>query len=343
MSNDLGHALAHDLFKNIIGPLTSTHVAPLLLEPDHIEERVSVLSKTFDAHPTWKEPFRLLIKSLHAQESEIAIEEQIRFFTTKHTRFWLLVNLLNQVLQLKELKLDEATGRLPAKANEILKLANTARIELGEEGRYKDMAFSVGMLFDYLIYLSRTPLIDVGGAKLDEPINQCFTRGIEQGKKIIQLSRHIAKLTHQKSAPITPLLRQLAQATLYLLRPAKAIEFYKKIETLKPTEPVRMAMERKEFGLPSSAIASYLAQTMPVFEHLGEAMSIWGFPYLAPVASPAQKDIHDLVAVGMLGVGVSERLKGPDFGKLGKPYIGMPELRYLDFDLTPEVKNEVKI
>jgi hypothetical protein len=333
--------LIFEFFKKIIGPFATTRLAPLIVEPDHIQERILALKNLFDANPQWKEPFRVLIKSLHAQETEISIEEQIRFFTTKHTRLWLMVNLMNEILNLKELKLDEATGRLPGKPDEILKFACTAKAEFGEEGRYKDIAFGSGLIFDFLFWLSKSTLLDLSQFKLDEPISQAFTRAVEQGKKITQLSRHKGKLTHEKLAPFTAFFRQISQVCFYLLKKQEALDFYKNLETVKPTEPLRMAMEKKQFSVHSGMMACYFAESIPGFETLGQTMSIWGFPYLA--SDPTLLDIHDVTAMGMLGVAVCEGLKGADFGKAGKPSLGMPELAFLDFELTAEVKNEAKI
>ena len=100
--------IIEQFFQSIIGPFGATHIAPLLVEAEHIEERVKALVDIFEKYPEYKEPFAKLIKSLQGgkQESPISLEEQIRYFQTKHTRYWFLVILLNRVLKIKELQLD---------------------------------------------------------------------------------------------------------------------------------------------------------------------------------------------------------------------------------------------
>jgi hypothetical protein len=334
-------AIIDELFKRIIGPLAATGIATLLHEPDHIDERVGLLVKTFDENSSLISPFRALVKSLNKQESEVALEEQIRFFTTKHTRNWLIVNLMNNVLQIKELQLDHATGRLPAKPVDLIKYANKAQADLGEEGRYKEIAFISGLLFDFLFYLQRTTLLDIGQARFDEPINQLFTQSLDQAKLIMKLSRHKSKLTLERFTPVTSFMRQLSQICLVLLRPNEAPDFYKKLATIKHTEGVRLAMEMQAFQVHTGIISAYLAQSLKPLDHLGEAMSVWGFPYLSWVHG--KRDVHDLTGMGLLGIAMAEGLKGNAFPGDGTPAHALPELEYLDFKVTAEVKSEAKI
>jgi len=328
-------ALIGDLFQKIIGPFAATSVSNLLEEPGNIEERVQLLLDTFNRHPNLIPPFQKLIKSINAQETETPLEEQIRFYQTKHTRNWLIVNLFNQVLNVKELKLDESSGRLPGKPQDLLKYSHQAQVAFGEESRYKDLAFAAGLMFDFIFYLQRTPLLDLGQTKFDEPINQAFTKSIEQGKTIIKLSRHKSKLTLEKLTPVTAFLRQLSQISLMVLRPAQAPEFYKKLATLKHTEMIRVAFEMKTFGVHTGIIGAYLGQSLSLFDPVGEAMSVWAAPYLTWISG--HKDVHDLSGIGELGVELTERLKLSDFGASGRAGVGLPELEYLDFALNAGV------
>jgi hypothetical protein len=88
---------------------------------------------------------------------------------------------MNSVLKLKELQMDDATGKLPGKAAELLKYSGEARTQFGEDSRYKDLMFAVGLIFDFIFYLQKTPFLNLGGAKFDETINQAFARAVEQG------------------------------------------------------------------------------------------------------------------------------------------------------------------
>jgi hypothetical protein len=326
--------IVSELFQRIIGPFAATNVGPLLAEPDNIEERVQLLVETFEANPTLIAPFRTLIKSINKHEVEPTLEEQIRFYQTKHTRTWLIVNLFNQVLNLKELHLDEATGRLPGKPQDLLKYANLAQVAFGEESRYKDLVFAAGLMFDFIFYLQRTTLLDMGQTKFDEPINQAFTKAVEQGKLITKLSRHKSKLALEKLTPITAFMRQLSQISLMVLRPGQAPDFYKKLATLKHTEALRLAFEMKTFGVNTAIIGAYMGQSLKIFESLGEGMSVWTAPYLTWMSG--KKDVHDLAGMGQLGVELNERVKLGDFGSQGLAHIGIPELEYFDFVMTAE-------
>ena len=296
-----------ELFQRIIGPFAATNVGPLLQEPDNIEERVKLLLDTFQANPTLINPFRTMIKSINKQETEVTLEEQIRFYTTHHTRSWLMVNLFNSVLNLKELHLDSETGRLPGKPQDLLKYSHQAQTAFGEESRYKDLVFAAGLMFDFIFYLQRTPMLDLGQSKFDEPINQAFTKSVEQGKLITKLSRHKSKLALEKFTPLTAFMRQLSQITLVVLRPHLAPEFYKKLAATKHTEVIRVALEMKTFNVHTGMIGAYLAQSLPIFESLGEGMSVWAAPYLTWLSG--KRDVHDLAGMGELGVELNERVK----------------------------------
>ncbi len=333
------HALIDEFFNKIIGPFATTQIAPLMMEPDNVEERVNLLMECFERFPYLINPFRILIKSIHKTEDEVILEEQIRFYTTKHTRNWLIVNLLNRALHIKEIQLDSNTGRLPAKPHDLIKFAVQAKDAYGEDSRYKDLAFAAGLMFDFLFYLQRSTILDLGQTRFDEVINGCFTAGIEEGKLIMRLSRFKSKLSLEKLTPITPLLRQLSQLSIILLRPQIASEFYKKMASTKMTESVRLALELKTFGVHTGMLSAFFGQSMPIFEQLGEGMSVWGFPFLSWVSG--RREIHDLTGMGMLGVALKEHMKGSSFPE-GKP-VGdsVPELLHLSVTVDAQLKKEI--
>ncbi|MBS1958512.1 MAG: hypothetical protein JST80_03485 [Bdellovibrionales bacterium] len=335
--------LVEDLFQKIIGPFSATHIAPLLQEPDRLEDRVDLLVKTFNEYPSLIAPFQAFVKSQQRNEVEVSIEEQIRFLTTKNTRDWLIVNLFNSVLNVKELKLEKETGRLPGKTSELLKFANTARTIVGEESRYKDYAFTVGLMFDFVFYLQRTSYLNLGQTKFDEPINQAFTKSMEQVKILLALGKYKAKLSLEKLLPCIAIVRQLAHATLYVLKPGAGLDFYKRLSATKYNELMKLAYETETFGLHTGVISAYLAQSLQILDPLGEVMSIWGNQYMSFYT--AKKDVHDLCALGYLGVCINEYgLKGKDFpGDAAKPGLTLPELKHLDFIITSGVKSEIKI
>ncbi len=336
-----GLILLEDLFKQIVGPFAATQVSLLISEPDNIEDRVHLLEKTFNTFPQFITPFRSLIKSLNTQEVEVPLEENIRFYTTKHTRIWLIVNMLNQILDVKELRLDDKTGRLPGKPSDLLKYATQSQYTFGEDSRYKDLVFAAGLLFDFLFYLQKTNLVNVGQTKFDEPIEQCFQKSLEQGTLTMKLARNKAKLTHEKVAPVVPYMRQLSQLALTLLRPSVAPEFYKTLFKGKYTESYRLHLEMQTFGVHTGMIASYLAQSIPQFGGLGAAMSVWGFPYLD--YTEEQHEIHDLSGMGLLGVTLHERIRPVTVPNQTRAGSIIPELNYLDFTITKEAKGEAKV
>ena len=328
------------LFSRIIGPLVATQVSPLLNEPSNIEERVNLMVQTFQKNPQLILPFRQLIKSLHTQEVEISLEEQIRFFTTSKTRSWLLINLLNQVLNIKELRLDETTGRLPNRLSELLKFAHQAESSFGEESRYKDLVFSAGLMFDFFFYLQRTNFLDLNQAKFDETISKSFKVAVEQGLLITRLSRYKTELSLEKFTPLTAFMRQLSMISFIFLQPNLAPDFFKSLDLTKTSEPLKLSLELQKFGLSSATVSSYLAQSFPFFECLGEIMSVWAFPYLSWIDT--KKDIHDAAGMGELGILLHERLSKDDFTGSGNAGIVVPELRYLDFAVNAGVKSEIK-
>ena len=168
-----------------------------------------------------------------------------------------------------------------------------------------------------------------------------FTRATEQGLLSLKLSKFKKKLSLDKQVPVTCYLRQLAQVSLILLKPGEGLEFYKKLSSLKHTEPVRLAMEKQTFGTHCGLIASFLAQMVPGFTPLDRAMSIWGNPFLGWMSG--NRDVHDLCAMGMLATALKEQVKGSDFKGDGSVGQVLPELSFLDPLLTAEVKNEAKV
>jgi hypothetical protein len=341
-ANNATFSLIEDLFQKVIGPLAATHITPLLKEPDLLEDRIKLLVQTFEENPSLLPPFQAFIKSQQRSEVEVPLEEQIRFYTTRQTRDWLIINLINNVLNVKELKLEKESGRLPGKTSELIRFATQARATVGEESRYADYAFSVGLMFDFVFYLQRTSYLNLGQTKFDEPINQAFAKAMEQVRILLVLGKHKAKLSLERLLPCTALLRQLSHVCLFVLKPGAGVEFYKKLATLKYNESMKLALEYETFGVTSAMIAAYLGQSLQFLEPLGECMSIWGAPYLSFYSQ--RRDIHDLAALGQLGVCINEYgLRGAAFPGEGKPAFALPELKNLDFLLTPGVKSEIKI
>ncbi len=336
--------LIEDLLQKIVGPIGAAPISKILFEPDNIEDRVTLLLEMFELHPEFKAPFERLIKSLQGgqQDVRVPLEEQIRFFSTKHTRYWLLVNLVNRVLRLRELKMDYRTGRLPSRAHDILKYAHKAREAYGESSRYKDVVFAAGLMFDFLFYLQRTPFLDLGEIRYDDYLHQCFLRAVDQGKRIMGLCKYKNELELEFLTPVTAFLRQLAHVSLIMLKAPESLEFYKKLEVSQTSEPLIAAMEMQRYQVHTGMIASFLAQTFPIFGKLPEIMSFWGFPYVCNIRS--KMNIHDVACMGMLGIAISEKgVNSSQFGPSGKPNLELPELRYLDFQVTKEVRDEVEI
>lgn len=336
-----GLDLIDELFLKIIGPFAASSVAPLLFEPDNVEDRVKHLLTQFERHPQFIPPFQALIKSLNPQDRAVPLEEHIRFFTTSATRHWLILSLLNQILKIKEIELDFSSGKFPGKPHELLKFANEARQMFGEESRYKNHVFAAGFLFDYLLFLHRSSILNLGGTKFDEPIQQAFSRALEQGLVSLKLSKFKKKLSLDKQVPITCFLRQIAQISFLLLKPGEAPEFYKKLSSLKHNEGVRLALEKKTFGVHTGILATFLAQMIPELTPVEQAMSLWGAPFLG--WSGGSRDTHDLCAMGMLSTALKEQVRGADFKGDGAVGPVLPELSHLDLLLTSEVKNEAKI
>ncbi len=338
-ATSVAHETVNALFEKIIGPFSATLISGLLVEPDNIEERVGTLVYEFNAHPHLLYPFRKFISSLQNKDVVASLEEQIRFFQTKQTRNYLFVNLLNDVLQIKELKLDLETGRLPGKPKDLLQFSTIARVEFGEESRYKDLMCAVGLLFDFVFYLQKTPILNLNGAKFDDFIKASFVKGIEQGKLIIRLSRHKSNLTNEKHAPVTAMLRQLSHVIFCLLYPNIGPEFYKKLSTMKYNEPLKLALEMKEFGVHSGMLASYIAESFSIFDPLGEVMSVWGMPHLAHQTQNIA--IHDLAALAELGVILKENFRVTDFSESASVGSVVPELKFLDFVFSQRVREDL--
>ena len=327
------------LFNKIIGPFSATMVSSLFIEPAGSEERVNLLVEEFNMHPQLLPPFGKLITSLQKKEVVASVEEHIRFFQTSQTRNYLFVNLLNEILQIKELKLDPLSGRLPGKPSALLNFSHTARVEFGEESRYKDLMCAIGLLFDFVYYLQKTPILSLNGAKFDEYIKDCFRKGIKQGKFITRLSRHKPKLVNEKHAPVTALLRQLSHVIFCLLYPTIGPEFYKNLETIRYTEPLKHALEVKAFGIHSGMLSSYIAQSFSIFDPLGEVMSVWGMPHVAHYTK--NRVIHDLAAIAELGVILNEKFKISEISDTLDVGQSVPELKFIDFILSSSVREDI--
>lgn len=327
-----------DFFHKILGPLIATEVGPLLHEPEHFDERVNLLSKTFDRHMEWIMPFRTLVKSLNPELKDAPLEDAIRFFTTKHTRLWLLVNLFNRALNIKELKLDEESGRLPAKGNDILKFAVQAMTHLGEESRYKDTMFAAGLIFDFLFYLQKTPGHE--NSKIDETLNQAFKVALDSAKKATLLAKYKGVLSLEKFTPALLVLKNAVPAALVLLDPTKS-DLLKTLDGLKFSDPTRTVIERRALGMTLGQIAALFAAAFPVvFGDSDEALSLWGQPYLG--WRSGKRDLHDLVGMAILSAALTERISPNGIPNGIKASVLFPELTYLDFTFTAEVKNAIK-
>jgi hypothetical protein len=320
--------------EHILCPLVRSDVSSLLTEPELLDDRVAELVKVFDANPEWKAPFLALIKSLHSQESVPALEEQIRFFTLKHSRNWLLVNLSNKVLHIKELQLNMDTGRLPQRPHDLFGYSYQAMSALGDESRYKNVLFACGFIFDFLLFLTKSPILKVD-SKYDEAIKMAYTRGIEEAKKCVHIARYKSKLTSEKLVPAIPLLRQAAFITFQILDKNYS-ELHKRCEQLKAPDSIRCAMERQKYGFHSGNIMTYFARAFPVFETTADALTAWPFVYLNWMSG--RRDIHDLAGMGLLGVYLSEAYTSPKDFPPGSP-VGstIPELNFLEYAMTPEV------
>ena len=337
--NSAAYDTVNALFTKIIGPFSATMASSLFIEPASSEERVNILIQSFNTHPDLLAPFRKLIASLQRKDTLASVEEQIRFFQTTQTRNYLFVNLLNDVLKIKELRLDKSSGRLPGKPQDLLKFSHTARVEFGEESRYKDLVCTVGLLFDFVLYLQKTPIVSLNGQKFDDFIQTSFKKGLIEAKFITRLCRHKPKLIHEKHAPVAALLRQLSHVIFCLLYPTIGPDFYKALYKIRYTEPLKQALEMKTFGIHSGMMASYIAQSFPIFDPLGEVMSVWGMPHVAHYTQNSV--IHDLAGIAELGVILNETFKLTEISDTSIVGANIPELKFLDFTLTQSIRDDI--
>ena len=328
-----------DLFSKIIGPFSATQVTPLLNEPDNIEERVGALVLLLNVNSHLIMPFRKFVGSIQNKEPMAVLEEQIRFFTTSQTRNYMVINLLNDVLQLKELQIDLESGRLPGKPEELLKYATLARQEFGEESRYKNLAYAIGLLYDWVFYLQKSSILNLNGAKFDEMIEECFKKGVEQGKLVTKLSRHKGKLTFEKHSPIIPLFRQLSHIVLCLLFPSVGPGFYDNLATLKYTEQLKLSYEQAEFGIHSGTVAALLAQSFPIFHPIGEAFQYLGMVHIAHFNK--DEAIQDLIGISELAILLKENFTASEFSETESPGSGSPDLTYLKYVLNERARAEL--
>lgn len=324
----IDHPLLTKFLETFLLPLKRSKVEPLLKESDLLEERVGILQNTFSGRGDWINAFTALIKSMHAFENTPALEEQIRFFTAKHTRNWLIVNLLNDVLRLKETQVDLTTGRLPSRAHDIIQNAYLSMNALGEESRYKNYLFATGLIFDFVLLASKSPQLNPSGTKFDEFVKTSYAKGIEQSKKAVVLSKHKERLSLERFVPILPLLRQASMCVFAFIEP-KWLDLNKKCEAAKTPETLRCALERDHFGIHTGTIMTMIAQSFTVFETMAESASNWPFVYIS--WQDGRKDHHDAAAMAALTVALGERLAPASFPDGQRASAGLPELEFLDY------------
>ena len=103
---------------------------------------------------------------------------------------------------------------------------------------------------------------------------------------------------------------------------------------------LKMALEIKEFGVHSGMVASYFAQSIPLFNPLGEVMSIIGMPYVAHYTKNPL--ISDLASICELGILLKESFKLNEISDSIQVGASIPELKFLEFVLTQRIREDFK-
>jgi hypothetical protein len=90
-----------------------------------------------------------VVSSMRESEEIAPLEESIRLYGIQNTISFLVTYKLSEVYKnCKPFTKDLKTHRLLLAPSQILKFSHSARIAIGEDGRYRDSSFAAGLLFD---------------------------------------------------------------------------------------------------------------------------------------------------------------------------------------------------
>jgi hypothetical protein len=201
-----------------------------------------------------------MVKALTRTKDELTLTQALRIYGFDNCRNLLVTQTLQDTLESQLFKWDEKTGKLSPEPKSILTYSIKALTNFIEEGRYHQVAFNSGLLFDYFHYLNET----------SQNKNPALKKFIES-RFDIALSK--AKSGFKKAKSETDLSLEKHIITFYFLNEASKImmtfhfkdypDFLNKLEK-KNIKPILIKIaEEAKFGVSSNLLGLLLSQTLP--------------------------------------------------------------------------------
>ncbi len=304
----------------------------LINEAESADQKLPVIMREFMSRPDLAEVFNAVVSSMRESEEKVPLEESIRLYGVQNTVFFLVTYKLSEVYSsCKIMTKDPQTHRLLAAPSQVLKYAHSARIAIGEDGRYRDSSFAAGLLFDMLGFTIVTD-IEADQKKHLEFLDQRFNRGILVANTAVKIARDKKQLRQEKHLVAACLIREAAKVAMAYCN-AEYLEFMKNCEKAKISLAIRNLAEVNRFGGTSASVAQLICLCFEMFAPANRALSRCDTPFM--FLAEKKLDDFDLAALCFLSAHLTreamEKPKGNILAGTLRPEIRELDLR-LDFD-----------
>lgn len=248
----------------------------ILKEFSNIDVNAEKLSQCIKANPYYEFQFLRVIESLSKREELPGIESAVVLLGMQNSRD-LIIAL--QCLRAVNGGHPEwgSDGKLKVVPKDILKYAlKTEEALAGNKEGFADTAFAAGLVFDMLLLLAREMAED---KKVAAYVDTVYNHGLRSAKVAMEMARFVPDFTYKKFAFSAALLHDVGKIALAILAP-DYLSFLEECAKKNYGRAMRMAAERKRFGIDHAALGGLCCYSFPIFRVLERAVLFHHEPFL---------------------------------------------------------------
>ncbi len=221
------------------------------------EEKVNFYLQVFKEY---EEIFVKFVNSLGTREEKLTFEQCVRLYGMRNLKFLIVAIKISELTQEQGFKWDKDNGRPKVAPEAMLRYADRTLKQVGDESRFRHVAFISGLAFDLLAIMNKKNGENV--PKIEKMLEHIHAYALRLWTKAFEAAKKTSEFKAEKFLLSTLFYRYLGRVLMAMYEP-KYIEF---LETLKRTsvpDALARMFERKQFGYSYPTLSAMYVMTSP--------------------------------------------------------------------------------
>ena len=280
--------------------LVSAHLHPFFEEYETAHLKLNALLHAFDSNPEYKIAFVNWVISQRGEDAQIInFDGSIRMVGLKTSITFLTTCLLGDRIPVKALQRDPKSTFFLKPLDQTLAFAHLCQQFFKDGTRYHDVAFPMGLVFDFVSFQNELQNNPENKKKIDGFIKNRFELALNSSTVAIELVKSRQRMVREKDMLPLIFMEAGAQAAFALFNPIY-VDFVTQAEKINLSPSLIDYAERTRFGAHHSWLGNALTPALPQFSKLGQVLLNLQTPYR--YSEPSETDTSDLASIVFLSI-----------------------------------------